>query len=151
MSSSPKKKGGFRWDDVRILDDDLNTMMMEIIMMMKYDDDERIGRRIRGRRSRPDSGAAGEAEGIWRRPRWGRRIQDCVYSDLYFFEKTSVFRRRRFSENYKSSAQEVPDFGFGRIQSARATSPPRTDRFGVHSAGDIPELGLRSCELVSLR
>ena len=30
-----KKKGGFRWDDVRILDDDLNTMMMEIMMMME--------------------------------------------------------------------------------------------------------------------
>ena len=69
-----KKKGGFRWDDVRIFYDDLNTRMMEIMMMMKNDDDERMGRRIRGRRSRPDSGAAGEAEGIWRRPRLGRRI-----------------------------------------------------------------------------
>ena len=70
----PKKKGGFRWDDVRIFYDDLNTMMMEIMMMTKYDDDERVGERIRGRRNWPDSGAAGEAEGIWRRPRLGRRI-----------------------------------------------------------------------------
>ena len=53
--------------------DDLNTMMMEIMMMTKYDDDERVGKRIRGRRNWPDSGAAGEAEGIWRRSRWGRR------------------------------------------------------------------------------
>ena len=30
-----KKKGGFRWDDVRIFYDDLNTMMMEIMMMME--------------------------------------------------------------------------------------------------------------------
>ena len=74
MPSSRKKKGGFRWDDVRIFYDDLNTMMMEIMMMTKYDDDERVGKRIRGRRNWPDSGAAGEAEGIWRRPRWGRRI-----------------------------------------------------------------------------
>ena len=74
MSSSPKKKGGFRWDDVRIFYDDLNTMMMEIMMMTKYDDDERVGKRIRGRRNWPDSGAAGEAEEIRRRPRWGRRI-----------------------------------------------------------------------------
>ena len=77
MSSSPKKKGGFRWDDVRIFYDDLNMMMMEIIMMMKSDDDERMGRRIRERRIRPDSGATGEAEGIWRRPRLGRRISGC--------------------------------------------------------------------------
>ena len=62
MSSSPEKKGGFRWDDVRIFYDDLNTMMMEIMMMTKYDDDERVGKRIRGRRNWPDSGAAGEAD-----------------------------------------------------------------------------------------
>ena len=74
MSSSRAKKGGFRWDDVRIFYDDLNTMMMEIMMMTKYDDDERVGKRIRGRRNWPDSGAAGEAEEIRRRPRWGRRI-----------------------------------------------------------------------------
>ena len=43
-------------------------------MMTKYDDDERVGKRIRGRRNWPDSGAAGEAEEIRRRPRWGRRI-----------------------------------------------------------------------------
>ena len=52
-------------------------------MMMKYDDDESMGRRIRGRRSRPDSGAAGEAEGIWRRPRWGRRIAACTVNKSY--------------------------------------------------------------------
>ena len=71
MSSSPKKKGGFRWDDVRIFYDDLNTMMMGIMMMTKYDDDERVRKRIRGRRNWPDSGAAGRPEGIWRRPLGG--------------------------------------------------------------------------------
>ena len=65
----PKKKGGFRWDDVRIFYDDLNTMMMEIMMMTKYDDDERVGKRIRGRRNWPDSGAAGGAGEIRRRHR----------------------------------------------------------------------------------
>ena len=81
MPSSPKKKGGFRWDDVLIFYDDLNTMMMEILMMMmKNDDDERMGRRFRGRRSRPDSGAAGKAKGIWRRPRWGRRMVTLLVS-----------------------------------------------------------------------
>ena len=69
MSSSPKKKGGFRWDDVRIFYDDLNTMMMEIMMMTKYDDDEKVGKRIRGRRNWPDSGAAGGAGEIRRRHR----------------------------------------------------------------------------------
>ena len=64
MPSSRKKKGGFRWDDVLIFYDDLNTMMMEIMVMTKYDDDERVGKRIRGRRNWPDSGAPAEAEGI---------------------------------------------------------------------------------------
>ena len=85
MSPSPKKKGGFRWDDARIFYDDLNTMMMEIMMMTKYDDDERVGERIRGRRNWPDSGAAGEAEGIWRRPRWGRRINNSGGEILFAY------------------------------------------------------------------
>ena len=51
---------------------------MEIMMMTKYDDDERVGKRIRGRRNWLDSGAAGEAEEIRRRPRWGRRIFERI-------------------------------------------------------------------------
>ena len=38
-------------------------------MMTKYDDDERVGKRIRGRRNWPDSGAAGGAGEIRRRHR----------------------------------------------------------------------------------
>ena len=57
------------------------------------------------------------------------KIQGFVHSDLYFFLK-----KRRFSEdvglqkNYKSSAREVPDFGFGRIHPERTRDKSTTDR-----------------------
>ena len=78
----PEKKGGFRWDDVRIFYDDLNTMMMEIMMMTKYDDDERVGKRIRGRRNWPDSGAAGGAGEIRRRHRGAADLQSCCLPSM---------------------------------------------------------------------
>ena len=37
--------------------------------MTQYDDDERVRKRIRGRRNWPDSGAAAVPGGIWRRHR----------------------------------------------------------------------------------
>ena len=59
-------------------------MMMEIMMMTKYDDDERVGKRIRGRRNWPDSGAAGGAGEIRRRHRGA--------ADLLYYKKH--FRRK---------------------------------------------------------
>ena len=80
------------------------------------------------------------------------KIQDFVpASDLYFFEKTSVFRRRRFSENYKSSGREVPDSAYAELQTARATCPPLTYRFRIPAPGHIRKHTLPSDELVSPR
>ena len=58
---------------------------------------------------------------------------------------TSFFRK------VQVVSTEVPDFGYADSQRLRATSPPLTDLFGVLAAGYIPERGLRSDELVSVR
>ena len=61
------------------------------------------------------------------------------------FQKTSFFRK------VQVVCMEVPDFGYADFQRLRTTSPPLTVRFGVLAAGYIPERGLRSDELVSVR
>ena len=76
---------------------------------------------------------------------------DLQKNFTWSFKKKELHEKKSLCENVVLLRDEIPDTADAEFHSARATSPPRTNRLRILAAGDMHERDLPRDELVSLR